>query len=175
MARAVAPFLFFTLLIVSNLPALADARRCDSWHALYGAALDEHGGRVAVEFVDGKGSEPHPLHITARDRSGKRLWRNTGHYWCYQGSGGCYAGLGYKDKKRTQDEAGNSLRLVFANARPGASDPDRASDILVIAGVNSAFFYGQTGGGLAIEFFAQEPDAVFVPEVFYFDRCKPKR
>lgn len=172
MLRAVAPFLFFSLLILSSAPALTDERRCDSWHALYGAPLGEGEGRVIVRFSNEEASQPQPLYLTGLSPDGKRLWQHKGHAWCYQGSGGCYAGLTYKDKKRTEDEGENSLRLVFANARPGASNPDRAADILVIAGINSAFFYGQNGGGLVIDHSGPDGEPVFIPEVFYFDRCE---
>lgn len=176
MLRALAPVLTFILLLMTGAaPARTAEERsqaCTGWKAQYSANLDENGSRAVVEFVGGEGTEPHPLRITGLTREGRKLWRHTGIYWCYQGSGGCYAGLGYKDKKRTEDEGENSLRLVFADARPGDTDPNRAADILVIAGINSAFFYAQNGGGLAIKYFGSDREPVFVPEVFYFEKCK---
>ncbi|GAB4233445.1 MAG: hypothetical protein Kow0032_16720 [Methyloligellaceae bacterium] len=157
------------------LPLLAQAqaqpRSCSSWRALY-AASGEDGGRVRVAFARALSSAPHPLHITAHSADGTLAWRHTGHYWCYQGSGGCYAGLTYADAKLTDDEAANRLRIVFVNPREARRGREEAADILVIAGLNSAFFYGAGPQGLVFDPAPAGGRAAFAPEIFHFERCQ---
>ena len=172
MRRAVAASFAIILAGAAALPARAETRACTGWRAVYTAPLVDTAGRVVAEFVPGETSAPHPFILTGFDKTGRTLWRHEGHAWCYQGSGGCYAGLRYKDKEATEDESTNRLRIVFVDVMPGQSDETRAPDILVVAGINSAFFYGQNTGGLAIDFLGREAEPVFVPEIFRFERCK---
>ena len=171
MLRFGAAIFLYAIAVFAIYPVEARSQACTGWNALYTSSVEnEDGSRVVVEFATGEGTEPHPLILTGHSRAGKKLWWHRGLYWCYQGSGGCYASLDYGQEKTSQDE--DELRLVFANAKPGKPTVDRAPNLLVIAGVNSAFIYGQNGGGLVIDYSGTDREPVFIPEVFYFDRCK---
>lgn len=68
------------------------------------------------------------------------------------------------------DDPDNKHRIVFVNADPGR-DLDTASDILVIAGLNSAFHYGQNSEELALDKAQGFSEMARVPEIFRFARC----
>lgn len=169
--RALCAMLLGAVLVLSG-GAYAGPGKCRGWDAIYSADLNDQGDRARVEFAEADSSAPEPFHLSGHSASGERLWRHTGHYWCYQGAGGCYVGLGHKEKKVTEDEGTNRYRIVFVDTKDSERAEDEAPPILVLAGLNSAFFYGQNFESLVIDRFTANRDPVFVPEVYHFEACR---
>jgi len=150
------------------------AGTCDGWDAVYTSAADHNGTRITVRFGETEDSStPIPFHLHAVDGKGGTLWRHRGHAWCYQGSGGCFAGLSYRKKKDTEDEGSNRMPLVFAHASP-LSKRESTPDLLIVGGISSAFHYGQGPEGIVLSDVKDADAHVLVPEVYYFDRCVAK-
>ncbi len=162
----------FVVAAVAGAGHSASARDCNEWNARYVSHADEAGGRTVAVFGAPQGTEPQPFVLRGVDGSGATVWEFATVAWCFQGAGGCHMDLKLTDGAAVSGETDNPIRLVFAQSskdRPGA-----VPDILVIAGLNTAFLEAQTTNGpwrLALSKAPPEDDLAIPPEVYYFDRC----
>jgi|GEM_PF-1548895 len=164
--------LFFLIFPTLRAPAHAETRACTEWEAVYAGQPGEDGGRVYAAFGEAAPTMPLPLTLTGVDGTDAVLWEYNTIAWCFQGSGGCFMDLKMTDGTKVSGDTDNPIRLVFVQS--SATDTSAVPDILVVAGLNTAFLDAQRGSGpltLAVTRLSNTEDIIAPPEVFYFDRC----
>lgn len=181
-----APHQFKFVGATSGVKILQKPKRCRDTDAVYVGPPDANGNRIFAEFGESESETRMPFILSARTKTGKKMWEHESNFVCGQGGAACSLALGYTDEHAKSISCKDfpdarhcrKFHVVFVDRENLPLDQaaqNEPSDLLVIGGLTEAFWYDyQLHSGLDVKLIGKDNYKGRVPEAFHFHSCNSK-